>query len=671
MRRRSSAQGRSLSDPETPPRPSRIPPRLRAFGEQAILRARGGARWLYDALPEPGATPDPIPVNKRRGSAALLAGLLLAALFVFASFSLPLSRSLQPLQTPSLVILTSDGQAIARIGAVKGEPVDARKLPLQVKGAFIAIEDRRFYQHWGVDFRSLARAIVADIKARRYVQGGSTITQQLAKNSFLDGRRHIARKLQEALIAFWLELRLGKEEILSRYLSSAYFGDGVYGLRAAAAHYFGKQPQDLSLGEAAMLAGVVNAPSRLAPTHNLDLAQARARRVIAAMAETGTITPQQAASAVAAEPSDGAFDRPEGDYFADWVAPEARQAFGPSYGETQVYTTIDRRLQQDAERTIEAVLRNTGRRRGATQAALVAMRRDGSVLAMVGGRSYAASRFNRAVQARRQPGSAFKLFVYLAALRAGLDPDSKVENSPLQIGAWKPQNYEGRFGPPLTLREAFAQSSNVAAVRLSEKVGRGEVIRAARDLGVRSPLETGPTLPLGTSQLNLLELTSAYGAIAAGRYPITPHGLPGTKVPEGRRFVETRERWPLLQMLRAVVDHGTGRAAGLRSTQVYGKTGTTSDYRDAVFVGFAGDLVIGVWVGNDDNSPMDGVKGGELPAQIWREVAGRALATHRDLRVPGGLEARAPVEGGFWSRLMHFLGWDGGSKPAGHARRHR
>ncbi len=390
--------------------------------------------------------------------------------------------------------------------------------------AFVAIEDRRFYRHWGIDPRGIGRAMVANVQAGGVRQGGSTITQQLAKTSFLSSDRSYKRKAQEVIIAFWLEAWLTKEEILSRYLSSVYFGDGVYGLRAASNHYFGRSPENLNLAQSAMLAGVVQAPSRLAPTNNLKLAQARSKLVLRAMADTGAVSRSRANAATPARPIYRSSKVPTGTYFADWVSPSARDAFETDFGEVRVPTTLDADLQRLAVRAVSRA------GIGDAQAALVAMRPDGRVVAMVGGKSYRDSPFNRATQARRQPGSAFKLFVYLAALRAGWTPDSKIEDRPITIDGWTPANNDGIYRGEITLREAFARSSNAATVRLSENVGRANVMRTARELGMTTSLPNSPSLALGTAGVSLLELTSAYAAVASGRYPFARAGCRKVRV---------------------------------------------------------------------------------------------------------------------------------------------
>jgi len=584
----------------------------------------------YPATGPGEGTAPPSPKRRRWPIYLYTISALLLLTLLWLVVTAPLSRALEPLNDPALLFLSDDGHAIARRGAVKEAPVDVTKLNRLTPAAFVSIEDRRFYRHWGVDPRGIARAVVMDLRGGGMKQGGSTITQQLAKTNFLSGDRTIKRKAQEVIIAFWLEAWLTKQEILSRYLSSVYFGDGVYGLRAAAHHYFNRDPENLSLSQSAMLAGMVQAPSRLAPTHNLAGARKRSRLVLQAMADTGAISQSRARSVASARPVVRSSSVPTGSYFADWVAPSAQQAQDPDFGEVKVRTTLDWTLQRMAERAV-------ARAPAGAQAALVAMRPDGRVVAMVGGRSYAQSPFNRVTQARRQPGSAFKLFVYLAAFRAGWAPDSIIEDKPITIGGWSPQNSDGIYRGEITLREAFARSSNAATVRLSEEVGRGNVIRAARDLGITTPLSDKASLPLGTAGVSLLELTSAYAAVAGGHYPVAARGLEEASAPEGlAAFFRNggsldprRDRTPMLDLLYAAANEGTGRRAAL-SVPTFGKTGTTQENRDALFVGFAGDLVVGVWVGRDDNKSLGKVSGGTVPAQIWRAFMTSALAVDHD-----------------------------------------
>ena len=561
--------------------------------------------------------------RKRWWAGRILAGLigLFIALVAWLAITAPLSKSLEPIAAPQITLLAADGTPIARNGAITDEPVEVAKLPPHVVEAFLATEDRRFYSHWGVDPRGIARA------AWTGTGGGSTITQQLAKFTFLTPERTLTRKAREALIAFWLESWLTKDEILSRYLSNAYFGDNVYGLRAASLHYFYRKPENLRPNQAAMLAGLLQAPSAYAPTKHYDRAEKRMRIVIQSMVDAGYITEAEArAMKPPALDVRTRNDLPTGTYFADWALPEAREFTEQGYARQTLTTTLDSRLQNIARQvTQRAPL-------GEAQVALVAMRRNGEVVAMIGGKDYAKSPFNRATQAKRQPGSTFKLFVYLAALRAGWSPEDRIANTEITEGSYRPKNARERYSESLTLEEAFAQSSNVAAVRLLGEVGSEKVIATARDLGVTSPLAQGdPSLALGTSTMSLLELTSAYAAVAANEYPVEPHAFARPErgffenLWDGPSSLSSSTHSEMERMLRAAINEGTGRAAMLRGPN-YGKTGTTQDNRDALFVGYAGDLVVGVWIGNDDNSPLaGGISGGGLPARIWRDFMNRAM----------------------------------------------
>ncbi|MGN6269971.1 MAG: transglycosylase domain-containing protein [Sphingomonas sp.] len=560
-----------------------------------------------------------------RGLGALV--ILFVLIVAWLAITAPLSKSLQPPTPPSITLLAADGTPIARRGAIIGKSVDAAKLPDYVPNAFVAIEDRRFYHHWGIDPRGILRAAIHNMRAGGVREGGSTITQQLAKNAFLDADRTMGRKLREVLISFWLEAWLTKDQILSRYLSNVYFGDNVYGLRAASEHYFDREPEDLTVGQAAMLAGLVKAPSALAPTGNLKGARAREAVVLGAMEDGKFITKAQAAGAKPAVLHVRRVKQlPNGTYFADWVLPQARDTAGEVRAETTVRTTLDVRLQKAAERAVGRSGLHTA------QVALVAMKPDGTVVAMVGGKSYKDSPFNRATQALRQPGSTFKLFVYLAAMREGMTPDTTIEDKPVTIGNWSPENAEKRYRGTIPLREAFAVSSNVAAARLIQKVGVNNVIRAARDLGISTPIPNEATIALGTANTSLLELTAAYAAIAAGDYPVQAQGLADPKekgwleqFTHGTHPIPGRIQDEMRDLLAASVEDGTSRQAALNGVDTFGKTGTTQDSRDALFVGFAGDLVCGVWVGNDDDSPNPGLAGGGIPARIWRDFMTQAL----------------------------------------------
>ncbi|MFC4292528.1 transglycosylase domain-containing protein [Sphingorhabdus arenilitoris] len=571
--------------------------------------------------------PPPAPSRKWYWIRRAIAGafLLFALLILWLALTAPLSKSLQPIVPPQLTLTTSDGVPIARNGAIVDLPVDMDTLPPHVAQAFMAIEDRRFYSHWGVDPRGLARAAWNNATGGG-TQGGSTITQQLAKFTFLTPERSMTRKARELLIAFWLEARLSKDDILERYLSNAYFGENIYGLRAASMYYFYRKPENLTLAQAAMLAGVVQSPSRLAPTRHPKNAAKRAKMVLNAMVAAGYLTEEKAA-AVRMPRTDVRLknDLPSGTYFADWAMPQARELTEQSYAKQTIATTLDSKLQEAARRAVgRAPL-------GKAQVALVAMRTNGEVVAMIGGRSYKDSSFNRATQAKRQPGSTFKLFVYLAALRAGMTPDSIIDDSPIETGLYQPKNSGDSYRGEITLREAFARSSNVAAVRLYNQVGSAAVLRAARDLGIESPLaRDDPSLALGTSGVTLLELTSAYAAVAANNRPITPTAFAAEKpgwfdyITNPQRSLGSGHHAMMEDMLSAAVKDGTARNARLRIAS-FGKTGTSQNNRDALFIGYAGDLVVGVWVGNDDNSPLKGVNGGGTPARIWADFMSRAV----------------------------------------------
>ena len=577
----------------------------------------------------PSAFAPPTPWRRRLQIVGwIVAGLLALLMLVIAwlAVTAPMSRSLKPIAPPSVSLISADGHLIARRGAIIDRPVSMTDLPKHVPQAFMAIEDRRFYSHWGVDPRGIMRAAWHNLWSDGSSQGGSTITQQLAKGVFLSSDRTFGRKAREALIAFWLEAWLTKDQIFERYLSNVYFGDNVYGLRAASLHYFNRQPERLTIPQAAMLAGLLKAPSRLAPTTNLKGARTRAALVTQAMVDAGYISKAErnalrpARLDVRETPNSTT-----GTYFADWVLPEARDRAGAVYGAQTIPTTLDWRIQRLAETAIRRAPL------GKAEAALVAMKPDGSVVAMIGGKNYRTSSFNRAVQAKRQPGSTFKLFVYLAAFRAGMTPEDFVEDTPITSGTYRPSNHGGKYRGRITLRQAFAASSNVAAVRLTQKVGVDAVIKVARDLGVTAPLTEDLSLALGTSEIPLIELAQAYATVAAGAYPVIAHGLPPEeqgwfeRLMSRQRHFSQDELEMIRDLLSSAANRGTGSAAALR-TSTFGKTGTTQDSRDAIFVGYAGGLVTAVWVGNDDNTPLPGGSaGGGVPARIWRNFMSGAI----------------------------------------------
>lgn len=555
---------------------------------------------------------------------------------------------------PVVVLETADGAPLVRQGPYQGPYARYDQFPPHLIDAVLSIEDRRFMDHFGIDPRGIVRALLRNLEAGSVVEGGSTITQQLIKLQYLDSDRTIKRKIQEVVIAFWLEWKLGKREILTRYLNSVYLGAGATGMPAAARIYFNKDIGALNLPESAMLAGLLRAPSQWNPIDNFEGARQRTLVVLDAMATNGKITEPQAAEAKTgfARLHPTTPTPRSGSWFADWISPQASEIAGSSPGSTTVRTTLVPRLQQIAERVVKRALDSEGKTVEASQAALVAMTPDGAVMAMVGGRDYKASQFNRAVTAMRQPGSTFKLFVYYAALKAGLTLSDRVLDAPIDINGWSPENSAGNYGGWVTLAEAFARSLNAASVALAEEVGLDNVIAAARELGIDAPLANTPSLALGTSEVNLLNLTSAYASVQLGRAPVKPWGIIDFQAAgQPKTFRVGLQSKPnvdlspyqsdLIGLLQLVVERGTGRGAD-PGTFAAGKTGTSQNNRDAWFVGFTEALVVGVWVGNDDDAPMKGVTGGALPAHIWRDFM-REAATEPTLN--GVRSTEAVVDG--------------------------
>jgi 1A family penicillin-binding protein len=568
--------------------------------------------------------------------AALALLLLGPSLYLaYCVATLPFEGGLVVEPTPSaLTVESQDGGVFATRGVFKGEKLAPQDLPENLVHAIVAIEDRHFYAHSGFYLPSIVRAAIRNLQSGGTREGGSTITQQLARIMYLSPERTFRRKVQEALLTIWLEHRLSKEEILTRYLNTAYFGAGVYGADAAAKRYFGKPARELSLSEAAMLAGLVRAPSSLAPTRNLEGARARAALVLDAMVACGTLSPEQGAVArgnpatLRVPP-----DNPIGtNYFIDFLGLEAKRLAG-SGSDLKVRGTLDLNLQAFAEEVITRRLKAEGRGKNVSQAALIAMAPDGAILAMVGGRDYNESQFNRAVQAKRQPGSLFKLFVYLAALEKGFNPEMTVVDRPVAIGDWEPENYGGHFRGAVTLRTAFANSLNSVAVQLASSIGVQSVIDMAHKLGVQSELPAVPSLALGSADVSLIEMTRAFAAIAANAETIEPYAVRSIRKGEQTVYDHPRSafqspgnpgaRAAMRDLLASVIREGTGRAARVNGA-LGGKTGTSQEYRNAWFVGFTNDIVVGVWVGNDDNSPMKGVVGGDIPARIWGEFITRS-----------------------------------------------
>lgn len=544
---------------------------------------------------------------------------------------------------PGILIVSADGQIVGSYGDIYGDMLTYDEFPQSLIDAVLATEDRNFFHHFGVDPMGIGRAMVADVRAGHAVQGGSTITQQVAKNVFLTPERSVMRKLREIFLALALERRYTKQQILAIYLNRVYLGAGNYGVDAAAKRYFNKSARELTLSESAILAGLLKAPSRFSPTSSPDMAKKRAEQILMNMADAGYLTQKQAESAklaLAQTIKTAASNNASSSmYFTDWVMDQLPDFIGDVQEDLVVTTTFRLPLQRMAEQAIAGVMDKEGETRRASQAALLSMTPDGAVVAMIGGRSYAKSPYNRAVQAHRQPGSSFKIFVYLTALENGFTPSTPVVDQPVTIpilhGSWSPKNYTGDYKGEMPLSEAVAQSINTVSVQVSQAVGLDNIVAMARRLGVSSELQPDPSLALGTNEVTLLELVTAYAHLADNGAIVAPYGILRISTASGQPLYERQPISPGLalnpsvvgmmnSMLEGVIDHGTGRAANI-GRPAAGKTGTTSDYRDAWFLGYTPDLVTGVWVGNDDNTEMKKVTGGTLPAPIWRDFMKAAL----------------------------------------------
>jgi penicillin-binding protein 1A len=592
--------------------------------------------------------------------------LLIAAIgaVVGIGMYLPPIQSLEiPKRPPSIQIVDINNRLLATRGEFYGEPASLKELPRHVPQAFIAIEDRRFYSHWGVDPIGVSRALYANLIRRGVAQGGSTITQQLAKNLFLTQERTLTRKVQEVALAFWLERKFSKTEIIELYLNRVYFGAGAYGIEAAAQRYFSKPAQKLSVAEAAMLAGLVRSPSRLAPSHNPDGARRRAQIALAAMAEMKFVTDEVAKTAMI-RPAQAVKVSSAGSaqYVADWVMDVLNEVVGRVDQDIIVETTVDPILQAAAEKALLDELAKNGDKAGVAQGAIVSMTPDGAVRAMVGGRNYTESQFNRAVAAKRQPGSAFKPFVYLTAIERGLTPDTVREDKAISIKGWKPENYSREYHGPVTLKQALAMSLNTVAVRLTQEFGPPAVIRTAHRLGIGSKLEPNASIALGTSEVSLLELVSALAPLANGGLETTPHVIERVRTTSGKalyireqqslgRIIEPRYVAMMNAMMHETLVTGTARKADVPGWLAAGKTGTSQDFRDAWFIGYTGHLVTGVWLGNDDNSPTKKTTGGGMPVDVWTRIMKPA---HQGVAVAGlpGLQSGPKTAG-----LLPSLNW--------------
>ena len=627
-----------------------------------------GGRAPPPSQPPQGAPPKP----RRTLPQAILywgavAGVWLvifsAAFLAVFAYGLPDTSKLYQVQRqPSISYLDRSGGLVAVRGSQFAPPVNLDQLPPYVPAAFVAIEDRRFYHHFGFDPVGMVRMVFVDLQKRRYAQGASTITQQLARNLFLSPDQNIRRKVQELILAVWLETKFSKKEILALYLNRVYFGEGAYGIEAASQRYFAKPASQLTVGEAALLAGLMKGPSRYSPIGDTARAERRATVVLDEMVRNRAITPSQ---------RDNAFAQPirvsrtlanqHAQYFVDWVDSEVRGILGRSKDDVLqqdlvVETTIDLPIQTDAERAIQTAAAADAKAKGVQQAAMVALDGEGRVRAFVGGLDYNDSQFNRASDARRQAGSAFKPFVYLTAVENGRTPDTPVVDEPIKIGNWEPHNFTGRYLGAITLQTALAQSINTVAARLANEVGTQNVARTAHRLGIVSPIQTEPSMALGAVEVSPVEMAQAYAAFANGGYAVKAYGIERIRTASGTvlydHSVAKAERalviqpQPLsymIQMMRQVLISGSGASARIGGYDLAGKTGTTSDYRDAWFVGYTGGFVASVWVGRDNNTPMKSVTGGSFPARVWRTFMLSALPRLKVSAIPGGEPVAAPA----------------------------
>ncbi|HJN25066.1 MAG TPA: PBP1A family penicillin-binding protein, partial [Rhodospirillales bacterium] len=547
------------------------------------------------------------------------------AIISFYAYDLPdVDQALAATRRPTITLKAKDKTHLMTLGDIHGLPVGLNELPPALPQAVLATEDRRFYSHFGLDLIGLARATYANISVGRIVQGGSTLTQQVAKNLFLTPERTLKRKVQELLLALWLEQKFSKDQILTVYLNRVYLGAGTYGVEAASKRYFRKSAKNLNTYQAAMLAGLLKAPSRYNPARNPELARNRTEQVLVNMVAAGFISnADKEALKKGSKSVKPARTSRKSRYFADWVLSRVSGYVSPGDTDIVVVTTLDRSLQTDARRAIAGALKS-GKNLNITQAALIAMTPNGAVRAMVGGADYGLSQFNRATQAKRQPGSAFKPVVFLSGLEMGMNPSSRFRDEPLTIEGWSPRNFSREYSGPISMSDALAKSINTVAVRISEKAGRESVIQTARRLGITSDLLAAPSLALGVSGVSLIEMTAAYGAFANGGFGVWPYGIEEILDGEGRvlyrrqgsgpgRVIKAVYAGAMNAMLSHALEKGTGKAANF-NRPLAGKTGTSQNFRDAWFIGYSADLIAGVWMGNDNQASMKNVTGGGLPA---------------------------------------------------------
>ena len=586
----------------------------------------------------------------------LWGGIAAAGVVAYFMMQMPAADTWAVPDRPANIrIVAANGQLISNRGKTGGEAVSLHELPYFVPAAFVAIEDRRFYEHFGIDLIGLASVALESVRAGGITRGASTITQQVAKNLFLTPDQTLGRKVQEAVLALWLERTYSKDEILELYLNRVNFGHEKYGIEAASQFYFGKSARNLSLSEAAIFAGSLQAPSRLNPRGKPELVQARQSLVLQAMAKEGYITPAES-QAAAIDPGQTVRTRVTGSesYVADWVESLMQAYIGDVSEDVIVQTTIDWDLQKAAEDIVRAAVENNGEARGFSQAALVAMDVDGTVRALVGGVDYAQSQFNRAVTARRQPGSTFKPFVYLAAMEKGYTPDTVADDSQFEYEGWSPANASGQYAGPVTLRQGLAYSLNTISARLAIDVTPQVVVDTATRMGISTPMQAVPSIALGTQEVSLLELTGAYAPFANGGIGVIPSVITRIETSDGKLLYEAVPAGPgqviapnivaeMNDMLTTALEIGTGKKAHLNGWPIAGKTGTSQKARDALFVGYSARMVTGVWLGNDDDTGTT-LSGGNVPTEVWSEFMTRA---HEGLPVtplPGDFTPAAPLD---------------------------
>jgi penicillin-binding protein 1A len=586
----------------------------------------------------------------------LWGGIAAAGVVAYFMMQMPAANTWAVPERPANIrIVAVNGQLISNRGKTGGEAVSLHELPYFVPAAFVAIEDRRFYEHFGIDLIGLASVALESVRAGGITRGASTITQQVAKNLFLTPEQTAARKVQEAVLALWLERTYSKNEILELYLNRVNFGHEKYGIEAASQFYFGKSARNLALSEAAILAGSLQAPSRLNPRGNADLVRARQSLVLQAMAREGYITPAETAAA-AIDPDQTVRTRVTGSesYVADWVESLMQAYLGDVTQDVIVHTTINWDLQKAAEDIVRTAVETHGEKRGFSQGALVAMDVDGTVRALVGGVDYAKSQFNRAVTARRQPGSTFKPFVYMAAMEKGYSPDTVADDSQFEYEGWSPANASGQYAGPVTLRQGLAYSLNTIAARLAIDVTPQAVVDAATRMGISSPMQAVPSIALGTQEVSLLELTGAYAPFANGGVGVIPSVITRIETAEGKvlyehipagpgQVVEPRVVGAMNDMLTTALEIGTGKQAHLNGWPIAGKTGTSQKARDALFLGFTARMVAGVWLGNDDDTATT-LSGGNVPTEIWSEFMTRAHEGLPVAELPGGFVPADPLD---------------------------